>query len=199
MSDTPLENTSGNATPPVPNSGPVDPQLTAPPQHETRQFHIALYPGTFDGLTLGHLDIIRRGASLFDMLHVAVAHNEAKNPIFTIEERLDILREETADLPNVRISSFYGLTMTYAETLGASYVIRGIRAVSDFEYELQMALMNRALNSRVETLFMVPAADQLFVSSSLIKEVLLLGGEVSKFVPPSTERLLRQKLNRPQA
>ena len=165
----------------------------------TEKSHIALYPGTFDGLTYGHLDIIQRAARLADRLFVSIAHNQEKSPIFTVEERLEILREETADLPNVRISSFYGLTMTYAETLGASYVIRGIRAVSDFEYELQMALMNRALNSRVETLFMVPAADQLFVSSSLIKEVLLLGGEVSKFVPPSTERLLRQKLNRPQA
>lgn len=159
--------------------------------------HIALYPGTFDGLTYGHLDIIQRGANLFDCLHVAVAHNEGKNPIFTVEERLEVLRAETEHLPNVVISSFFGLTMEYAEKLGANYVIRGIRAVSDFEYELQMALMNRALNNRVETLFMVPAAQQLFVSSSLIKEVLLLGGDVRQFVPPSTERMLRAKFNIP--
>jgi pantetheine-phosphate adenylyltransferase len=162
-----------------------------------RKPHIALYPGTFDGLTNGHLDIIRRGSGLFDHLHVAVAHNQEKSPIFSVQERLEILREETGDLPNVTITAFYGLTMDYAVKLGASYVIRGIRVVSDFEYELQMALMNRALNPRVETLFMVPAAEQLYVSSSLIKEVLLLGGDVAQFVPPSTERLLRKKLNIP--
>ncbi|MCL5270637.1 MAG: pantetheine-phosphate adenylyltransferase [bacterium] len=166
-------------------------------KHPGRKAHIALYPGTFDGLTYGHLDIIQRGSNLFDCLHVAVAHNEEKKPIFTVDERLEILRTETAHLPNVVVSTFLGLTMDYAEKLGANYVIRGIRAVSDFEYELQMALMNRALNPRVETLFMVPAAQQLFVSSSLIKEVLLLGGDVNQFVPPSTERMLRQKLNIP--
>ncbi len=161
--------------------------------------HRALYPGTFDGLTYGHLDIIRRGSKLFDRLTVAVAHNEDKNPIFTVEERIEILRTETRELPNVEIASFYGLTMDYAEKIGASYVIRGIRVVSDFEYELQMALMNRALNPRVETLFMVPAAEQLYVSSSLIKEVLLLGGDVSNFVPPSTEKLLRRRFNVPRS
>lgn len=157
--------------------------------------HIALYPGTFDGLTYGHMDIIQRGANLFDQLQVAVAYNESKQPLFSVDERLDILRTETRNIPNVTVSAFHGLTMDYAERLGASYVIRGLRIVSDFEYELQMALMNRALNCRVETLFMVPAAEQLYVSSSLIKEVLLLGGEVSQFVPPSTEHLLREKLD----
>jgi pantetheine-phosphate adenylyltransferase len=159
--------------------------------------HIALYPGTFDGLTYGHLDIIQRGSSLFDRLIVGIAHNEEKNPLIAMEDRLTILREETVDLDNVEITSFYGLTMDYAERMGASYVIRGIRVISDFEYELQMALMNRVLNPRVETLFMVPAAEYLHVSSSLIKEVLLLGGDVSKFVPPSTERFLRARLKVP--
>lgn len=159
--------------------------------------HIALYPGTFDGLTYGHLDIIRRGAMLVDKLYVAIAHNEGKSPLFTVEERLAILREETRELPNVEVTTFYGLTMTYAEQIGAHYVIRGIRMISDFEYELQMALMNRALNSRVETLFMVPAAEYLHVSSSLIKEVLLLGGDIKQFVPPSTERHLRAKFKIP--
>ncbi len=159
--------------------------------------HIALYPGSFDGLTFGHLDIIERGANLFDRLLVAVATNEAKNPIFTVEERLEILRAETGHLANVEIHSFDGLTMDYAERMGANYVIRGIRVVSDFEYELQMALMNRALNPRVETLFMVPAAEQLYVSSSLIKEVLVLGGDVRRFVPETTERFLRRKFNIP--
>jgi pantetheine-phosphate adenylyltransferase len=163
----------------------------------TKKSHIALYPGTFDGLTWGHLDIIRRGAHLFDKLYVAVAHNNEKNPLLTVEERVAVLREETADLANVEVTSFLGLTMEYAEKLGASYVIRGIRVVSDFEAELQMAIMNRALNPRVETLIMFPSSEYLYVSSSLIKEVLLLGGEVAKFVPPATERLLRQKLPLP--
>lgn len=160
--------------------------------------HIALYPGTFDGLTYGHLDIIQRGSQMCDLLYVAVAHNEDKNPLFTVEERLEILRESTANLENVQITTFYGLTMDYAEQVGANYVIRGIRMISDFEYELQMALMNRALNSRVETLFMVPSAKYLHVSSSLIKEVLLLGGDVKQFVPPATERCLRAKLKIPE-
>lgn len=159
--------------------------------------HIALYPGTFDGLTFGHLDIIRRGSKLFDRLIVAIAHNEEKSPLFTVEERLAILHQETRDLENVEVTTFYGLTMTYAEQIGANYVIRGIRMISDFEYELQMALMNRALNSRVETLFMVPAAEYLHVSSSLIKEVLQLGGDIQQFVPASTERHLRAKLKIP--
>ena len=159
--------------------------------------HIALYPGTFDGLTYGHLDIIERGARLFDKLIVAVARNEEKTPIFTADERLEILAAETAHLANVEVSQFHGLTMDYAEARGANYVIRGIRVVSDFEYELQMALMNRALNPRVETLFMVPAVEQLMVSSSLIKEVLLLGGDVRRFVPPTTEARMRQRLDRP--
>ena len=156
--------------------------------------HIALYPGTFDGLTYGHLDIIQRGSRLFDRLIVAIAHNEEKDPLIAMEDRLTVLREETANLNNVEITSFYGLTMDFAERMGAQYVIRGIRVVSDFEYELQMALMNRTLNPRVETLFMVPSAAFLHVSSSLIKEVVLLGGDVAKFVPPSTERFLRARL-----
>jgi pantetheine-phosphate adenylyltransferase len=164
----------------------------------TKKNHIALYPGTFDGLTFGHLDIISRGAHLFDKLYVAVAHNEEKNPIFSIEQRLEILRAETGHLDNVAVTTFHGLTMTFAEQIGANYVIRGIRVVSDFEYELQMALMNRALNPRIETLFMFPAAEHLFVSSSLIKEVLLLGGDVRKFVPPTTERHLRARYNLPE-
>ena len=172
-------------------------EKSSPSEPQPKKEHIALYPGTFDGLTYGHLDIIQRGANLFDSLNVAIAHNEEKNPIFTVEERLEVLKKETEHLPNVVISTFYGLTMEYAVKIGANYVIRGIRAVSDFEYELQMALMNRALNPRVETLFMVPAAQQLFVSSSLIKEVLLLGGDVRQFVPPSTERNLREKFNMP--
>jgi pantetheine-phosphate adenylyltransferase len=159
---------------------------------------IALYPGTFDSLTYGHLDIIQRASRLFKEIYVAVAHNEDKTPIFSVEERVTILREETAPMPNVRITSFYGLTVDYAEKIGAGCIIRGVRMISDFEYELQMALMNRFLHPRVETLFMIPAAQYLHVSSSLIKEVMILGGDVKKFVPPSTERCLRAKLNIPE-
>lgn len=157
--------------------------------------HLALYPGTFDGLTNGHLDIIRRAARMFDRLLVAIAHNEAKNPLFTLEERMEMLTRETADLSNVAVGNFRGLTVEYAQKIGARCIIRGIRVVSDFEYELQMAQMNRALNQTVETIFMFPSVENLYVSSSLIKEVLVLGGDVRRFVPATTERLLRARLD----
>jgi pantetheine-phosphate adenylyltransferase len=159
-----------------------------------RQQHLALYPGTFDGLTNGHLDIIRRAASLFDRLCVAIAHNEEKRPLFTVEERLWMLREETRELENVDVASFQGLTVNYATRIGARCIIRGIRVVSDFEYELQMAQMNRALDQQVETIFMFPRVENLYLSSSLIKEVLMLGADIQRFVPASTEHLWRQKL-----
>lgn len=155
--------------------------------------HIALYPGSFDGLTYGHVEIIERGSRLFDRFFVSIAHNENKNPVFSFEERMEMLREETRHLDNIEISHFHGLTVDYAESIGAKTVIRGIRVVSDFEYELQMAQMNRVLNANIETLFMFPSAEQLYISSTLIKEVLLLGGDIRKFVPPTTERLLREK------
>ncbi len=155
----------------------------------------ALYPGSFDGLSFGHLDIIRRGAALFDELIVAVARNEGKDPLLSVAERLAILKEETADLENVRVESFDGLTVDYAERIGARYVIRGIRVISDFEYELQMTLMNRMLNPRIETILLFPAAEHLYVSSSLIKEAVLLGGDVSRFVPPATQRVLNAKFD----
>lgn len=160
---------------------------------KTEKTHIALYPGSFDVLTYGHLDIIERASSLFDRLHVAVAINKGKTPLFTIEERLEMLCAETGHLGNVKASAFDGLTVDYAVKLGANYVIRGLRVVSDFEDELQMALMNRSLDSRVETLFMVPAAEHLFVSSSLIKEIVQLGGDIDRFVPPTTKRMLLHK------
>lgn len=155
---------------------------------------IALYAGTFDGITRGHLDIVRRSAELFNRLVVGVAKNTSKSPLFTMEERVGMIREETREIANVEVTLFEGLTMDYAEKIGANIVIRGLRIISDFEYELQMAMMNRTLNPRVETLFMFPTADHLHISSSMIKEVLLLGGEVSKFVPPATEKCLREKL-----
>jgi len=164
--------------------------MTPNPHHQ----HLALYPGSFDGLTNGHLDIIRRAADLFDRLVVAVAHNASKRLLFTVEERLWMAREETGDLPNVAVDSFDGLTVDYAVQIGAACIIRGVRVVSDFEYELQMAHMNRDLNATVETIFMFPRLENLYVSSSLIKEVLLMGGDVRRFVPESTASLLHRKL-----
>ena len=155
--------------------------------------HLALYPGTFDGLTNGHLDIIRRAANLFDRLCVAIAHNEEKEPLFTVEERLWMLEQETRAMENVSLATFRGLTVDYAVQIGAQCIIRGIRVVTDFEYELQMAQMNRALNQEVETIFMFPRVENLYISSSLIKEVLSLGGDIRRFVPTSTDRMLRHK------
>ncbi|MBI1783499.1 pantetheine-phosphate adenylyltransferase, partial [Candidatus Sumerlaeota bacterium] len=151
----------------------------------------ALYPGTFDALTYGHLDIITRGSQIFDKVTVAVANNDTKTPMFSVEERLKALRAEAGHLVNVEIDSFHGLTVDYARQIGAKVIIRGLRVASDFEYELQMALMNRVMDSSVETLFLAPSAQTLFVSSSLVKEILVQGGDISKFVPPATEKMLR--------
>jgi len=153
----------------------------------------ALYPGTFDALTYGHLDIITRGSQIFDKLVVAVATNEDKRPMFTVEERIEALRAEAGHLVNVEIGYFSGLTVDYAVKIGAKVIIRGLRVASDFEYELQMALMNRVMDSSIETLFLAPSAQTLFVSSSLVKEILLQGGDINRFVPPATERMLRKR------
>lgn len=158
---------------------------------------VALYPGSFDALTYGHLDIITRGSQIFDKLVVAIAFNEAKNPMFTVEERLEALKAEAGHLVNVELTHFRGLTVDYAISLGAKVIIRGLRVASDFEYELQMALMNRALDASVETLFLAPSAQTVFVSSSLVKEILLQGGDISRFVPPATETMLRSRFKVP--
>ncbi len=156
----------------------------------------ALYPGSFDVATLGHLDLIRRSAAKFDKLVVAVANNQEKSPLFTVNERVEMLREMTADLPNVEITSFRGLTVHYATEINAEFIIRGLRAVTDFEYELQLATMNRQLNGNIETIFMVPTAQYSFVSSSLVKIVASLGGDISEFVPPIVQRNIRKKFTR---
>jgi len=156
-------------------------QPQANPQPPIRR--IALYPGTFDSPTLGHVDLIRRAHLLFDRLIVAVAHNERKRPLFTVEERLDMLRQITADLPNVECVELKGLTVKFAQSIGAQFIIRGFRAVSDFEYELQMALLNREIAPDVETLFLAPATEFIFLSSSLVKEVWRNGGDISTLVP----------------
>ena len=157
---------------------------------------VAIYPGSFDPVTNGHLDIIERGAGIFDKVIVALLLNEAKAPFFSLEERLDMLRTSTAQWKNVEVDTFDGLLVSYATARNARVILRGIRAVSDFEYEFQMALMNRRLAPQVETVFMVPAEPYSFLSSSLVKEVSRLGGSVSGLVPVLVERYLQQRIQR---
>jgi pantetheine-phosphate adenylyltransferase len=153
----------------------------------------ALYPGSFDPLTNGHLDIIHRGARLFDRIIVAVLVNLEKAPLFTVPERVEILREAFRERTNVEVDTFDGLLVDYARRRRASVIVRGLRAVSDFEFEMQMALMNRRLNGEVETVFMMPAEPYTYVSSRLVKEVVALGGSVHGLVPDSVEARLRDK------
>ncbi|MEO8295333.1 MAG: pantetheine-phosphate adenylyltransferase [Gemmatimonadota bacterium] len=154
---------------------------------------IALYPGSFDPPTLGHEDLIRRSLVLADHVIVAVATNSSKTPLFTVQERLDLLKQIAGDLPAVRFESFDGLLVDFARKTNATIIVRGLRAVSDFEYEFQMALMNRQLHSRVETVFLVPAVDQTYLSSSLAREVARYGGDVSALVHPSVAEAMQRK------
>lgn len=155
---------------------------------------VAVYPGSFDPVTFGHLDIIQRAASLFDRLHVAVLRNPAKDPLFTAEERVMMLQSVTRHLENVVCESFEGLVVRYAEAHKASVIVRGLRAVSDFEAEFKMASMNRSLSPDVETIFMMTSAPYSFVSSSIIKEVASFGGSVGKWVPREVEERLVRRL-----
>ena len=154
----------------------------------------AIYPGTFDPLTRGHEDLVRRAAGLFDSLIVAVADSRGKNPIFSPDERLAIARETLSHHTNVEIVGFSGLLVNFVRQQKADVVIRGLRAVSDFEYEFQMAGMNRHLMPEVETVFMTPTDKYQFISGSLVREIALLGGDVSKFVAPSVQDWLHKKL-----
>src|ERR1051325_509218 len=154
----------------------------------------AVYPGSFDPLTNGHLDIIRRGTRLFDRLLVAVLENEGKAPLFSVGERMELIARCTHDLPAVEVHSFSGLLVDFMRRFDAGVVVRGIRAVSDYEYELQMALMNRELNAQVETIFMLPAVEYTYVSSRLIKEVFRLGGDVGRLVPAPVLESLKARL-----
>jgi|SRR6478736_641615 len=154
---------------------------------------IAIYPGSFDPLTNGHVDIIQRGAHLFDRIVVAMLVNMDKSPLFTVAERVDLAREVFRDHANVEVDTFDGLLVDYAERRGAGVIVRGLRAISDFEYEMQMALMNRRLRPEVETVFMMPAEPYTYVSSRLVKEVVALGGSVHGLVPAIVERRLREK------
>jgi len=155
---------------------------------------VAVYPGSFDPLTNGHLDLIERGSKIFDELIVAVLRNPEKDPLFTVEERLEMLREATQHYPNISVDSFNGLLVDYAVRKQARVILRGIRAVSDFENEMTMALMNRKLDGNLETVFMMPAVSYTFVSSRLVREIVRLGGDVRGVVPPLVEARLRAKV-----
>jgi pantetheine-phosphate adenylyltransferase len=154
---------------------------------------IAIYPGSFDPITSGHLDLIARGSRLVDRLIVAILRNEAKQPLFSVEERAAMLGEVLKPYSNVEVAAFDGLTVDYAAKRGATVILRGIRAISDYEYELQMALMNRRLQPGIETVFLMAAETYSFVSSKLVKEVARLGGDIAGLVPPLVEEKLRQK------
>ncbi len=153
----------------------------------------AVYPGSFDPITNGHLDIVERSAEMFDNLVIAVFINPNKKPLFTVEERVDLIREVTRHLPNVQVDSFEGLLSDYARQRSAKVIIRGLRAVSDFEYEFQMALMNKKLNPNVETIFMSSSSKNIYISSTIIKEVSSLGGSISGLVPRVVENRLMEK------
>lgn len=153
----------------------------------------AIYPGSFDPLTNGHLDLIARGAKIFDHLVVAILRNSSKNPLFTVEERVAMLSEGTSEFGNVSVSTFDGLLVDYAREQRAHAVVRGIRAISDYEYEFQMALMNRRLSPDVETIFLMPDAKYSFVSSRLVKEVFRLGGSVDGLVPKFVIERMKDK------
>ncbi len=154
----------------------------------------AIYPGSFDPLTNGHLDIVQRAAKLFDRVVVAVARNESKHPLFSLEDRLQMVRHAVHRWPHVEADAFEGLLVEYAQKRSAQAVIRGLRAVSDFEFEFQLALMNRKLDERIETIFMMPKDAYTFLSSRIVKEIAGLGGDVSAFVPGHVEMALKNKL-----
>jgi pantetheine-phosphate adenylyltransferase len=157
---------------------------------------VAIYPGSFDPVTKGHLDLIARGAQIFDHLIVAVAHNSEKHALFDPKERVAMLESVTFDLKNVEVDVFEGLLVDYARERNCRVILRGIRAVSDYEYELQMAMMNRKIEPQLETVFMIPAVSYSYLSSKLVKELARLGAAVGEFVPPIVEERLKEKFQK---
>ena len=155
---------------------------------------ICIYPGGFDPVTNGHMDIIKRSAAMFDELIVAVLKNNSKTPLFSSEERVNMLKEVTKDISNVKVDSFSGLLVDYADKVGACTIVRGLRAVTDFEYELQMAQTNRIMNKRVDTIFLTTSLDYAYLSSSIVREVAVCGGSVDKFVPEYVSDMIGKKL-----
>lgn len=160
---------------------------------EQPQSVIAIYPGSFDPITNGHLDLIRRSSGLFDRLIVSILRNDSKQPLFSLAERMEMLRAAVAEFPNVEVDSFEGLLVRYAEQRCARVVLRGIRAISDYEYELQMTHMNRRLNPEIETVFLMANDAYSFISSRLVKEVFRLGGDITELVPPIVLARMREK------
>lgn len=156
---------------------------------------IAVCPGSFDPITYGHLDIIQRGAKVFDEVYVGVLNNSAKKSLFTVEERVELIKEATSHIPNVKVDSFEGLLVDYAKHRNAQVVIRGLRAVSDFEYEMQITSMNRLLNDNIETFFIMTKNQYSFLSSSIVKEVAKYGGDISELVPKVVQQKLTEKRN----
>lgn len=153
----------------------------------------ALYPGTFDPITYGHIDIMKRARKIFDLLVIAVAENREKQPLFSVKERIKLIKGSLDDLDRIEVTSFDGLTAEFAKSIEASSIIRGLRAVSDFEFEFQMALMNRKIRPEVETVFLTPGEKYSYISSSLVKDIARRGGEVSCFVPEMVEKALAKK------
>jgi pantetheine-phosphate adenylyltransferase len=156
---------------------------------------VAVCPGSFDPITYGHLDIITRAAKVFDELYVVVLNNSSKKPLFSVEERIDLIDQVTKSIPNVKVDSFQGLLVDYAESVNANAIIRGLRAVSDFEYEMQITSMNRVLDDKIETFFIMTNNQYSFLSSSIVKEVAKYGGKISELVPSEVEEALLKKFN----
>lgn len=156
---------------------------------------VAVVPGSFDPVTKGHLDIIKRAADVFDVVYVAVLNNSSKTPLFTVEERMDLMREVTKELPNIIVECSSGLLIDYCQQKNANAIVRGLRAVSDFEYEMQITSMNRVLDENIETFFIMTKNQYSFLSSSIVKEVAKYGGNVSELVPVEVEKALKEKFN----
>ncbi|SEI72933.1 Phosphopantetheine adenylyltransferase [Bhargavaea ginsengi] len=156
---------------------------------------MGVVPGSFDPVTNGHLDIIRRASRVFGEIRVCVLNNSSKNPLFTVDERIGLIREATADIANVKVESYSGLLVDYAKGVGATAIVRGLRAVSDFEYEMQITSMNKVLEEEIETFFMMTNNQYSFLSSSIVKEVAKYGADTADLVPPVVEQALREKYN----